>query len=154
MWYAEIQNRLSSNNDTDSLTLCGVLESIDSRWNQTIRMETCDDTINTQTFMDTTILGGYYVLGYLFHALAINFVSQGILLRKFYPNELPKKNNNNVFHIPGTYLFSSGVAGLALQWAAEPIAMVVLFSSHIIFSGVCISVLTGVVVMLIPTEFR
>lgn len=87
MWYAEIQNRLSSNNDTESLTLCGVLESIGAnevvlQWNQTL-LETCDDTINTQTFIDTTILGGYYVLGYLSYALAITFISQGILLRKF-----------------------------------------------------------------------
>lgn len=82
IWYVEIQNRLSSNNETESLTLCGVLEMKELRGNQTIRMETCDDTIKRQTFMDTTILGGYYVLGYLSYALAINFVSQGILLRK------------------------------------------------------------------------
>lgn len=115
IWYAEIQNRLSSNNGTESLTLCEVLESIvvkqDLRWNQTTRMETCDDTINTQTFMDTTILGGYYVLGYLSYSLAINFFRQGILLRKFDMVEIPTKRQKNVI-----FLIFQGHFSLVPDW--------------------------------------
>lgn len=51
-------------------------------------------------------------------------------------------------------LFGSAIAGFALHYFIEPLAVVGLFSAHIVFAGVCISILTGIVVVLIPTQYR
>lgn len=153
MWYPEIQNRIAHSPATgdEGRTVCAVLEgALQQRRAATALLHNgtraadggggdefgaaCNDRVADSTFQDYGVLGGYYVLMYIVYASGIRRLGQGVFLVSF--------------------LFVSGAAGLALQWVAHPTAVVVLFSSHIVFSGTCISLLTGIVVALIPTEYR
>lgn len=141
MWYPEIQNRIAHSNGTAGRTVCEVLESAVHQKKLTRLSDggdafgaTCNDRVADSTFQDYGTLGGYYVLMYVVYSLGIRRVGQVKFLV--------------------TFLFVSGLTGLSLQWVADPVAVVVLFSSHIVFSGICISLLTGIVVALIPTEYR
>lgn len=140
MWYPEIQNRIAHSNSTAGRTVCDVLESAVLLRNESLPVDgdtfgaACNDTVADRTFQDYGALGGYYVLMYVVYSLGIQRLGQGVFLV--------------------TFLFVSGLAGLSLQWVAQPLTVVVLFSSHIVFSGICISMLTGIVVTLIPTEYR
>lgn len=86
MWYPEIQNRLASTTTTDKQTVCDVLEQvIDQRiWlNGTLRQEVvCDDSVTTQTFVDMSILGSYYTIGYILYAVTVKAIGQGFILGK------------------------------------------------------------------------
>lgn len=158
MWYPEIQNRVAhSRTSTHGRTVCDVLENAIHRHpggsvaanataatmasmampplaTATMPDGVCRDTVAYSTFADAGILGTYYVAMYVLYALCIRRIGQGVFLV--------------------VCLFASAAAGLSLQWVDNPLAVVVLFSSHIVFSGICISMLTGIVVALIPTEYR
>lgn len=157
MWYPEIQNRVAhSPTSKHGRTVCDVLETAIHRHpganvaanatvttmasmsmpttTATMQNGVCRDTVAYSTFTDAGILGTYYVAMYVLYALCIRRIGQGVFLV--------------------VCLFASAMAGLSLQWVDNPLAVVVLFSSHIVFSGICISMLTGIVVALIPTEYR
>ncbi|XP_055847868.1 synaptic vesicle glycoprotein 2B isoform X2 [Episyrphus balteatus] len=134
LWYPEIQNRLGFGTVDSQKTICGV---INQKLNETIdeSIETvCNDEISTKTYIDSITLGGSYVVAYLLLGLIINPLGRKAVL--------------------SGALGISGACGLALQWVDEPTAIVILFCGYLMLSGLCVSVMSGSVVDLIPTHLR
>lgn len=99
------------------------------------------------------ILASYYVIGYFIFSAIIKVLGQTMVLGMYFKN-IPIVNHSNNKFILASFFFISGFAGLTLQWISNAIALVVLFSTHLVFSGVCVSVLAGTLVNLIPTQYR
>ncbi|KAJ6637984.1 Synaptic vesicle glycoprotein 2B, partial [Pseudolycoriella hygida] len=135
LWFPHIQNQISFKNETVDQTVCQILEEgfRFTRFDLTTNLG-CDDTVNTKAFVDSITLGAFYVVGYVVYALFIKSLGRGAILI--------------------TSLFGSGISGLALQWTTQPIAIVIFFCTHIVLSGICVSVTNGAVVDIIPTHFR
>ncbi|XP_055905476.1 synaptic vesicle glycoprotein 2B isoform X2 [Eupeodes corollae] len=134
LWYPEIQNRLGFGTVNSQKTICGV---INDKPNVTIddTMEpVCNDEISTKTYIDSITLGGSYVVAYLLLGMIINPLGRKAVL--------------------AGALGISGACGLSLQWVDEPTAIVILFCGYLMLSGLCVSVLSGSVVDLIPTHLR
>uniref|UniRef100_A0A1B0B2M2 Major facilitator superfamily (MFS) profile domain-containing protein n=1 Tax=Glossina palpalis gambiensis TaxID=67801 RepID=A0A1B0B2M2_9MUSC len=133
LWYPEIQNRLGMK-ATTPMTICQVIDSFIDQQNSTENSQICDDTITTKSYIDSLTFGlsftaGYFVLGFILKPFG----------RKL------------------TMVMAFGVAafcGFLLHWLHNPIAIVVCFILFLILPGVCISVLSGAVVDLVPTHLR
>ncbi|KAI9585039.1 hypothetical protein GQX74_006934 [Glossina fuscipes] len=133
LWYPEIQNRLGMK-ATTPMTICQVIDSFIDQQNSTQNSQICDDTITTKSYIDSLTFGlsftaGYFVLGFILKPFG----------RKL------------------TMVMAFGVAafcGFLLHWLHNPIAIVVCFILFLILPGVCISVLSGAVVDLVPTHLR
>ncbi|KAM7363510.1 putative transporter svop-1 [Cochliomyia hominivorax] len=134
LWYTEIQNRLGSNSGENQMTICQV---IDAFMDQIARNETekiCDDTINTKSYIDSITFGLCYIVGYVILGLIINPLGRKLTIMSL--------------------LIISAICGLVLHWLLEPIAIVVCFILFLVLPGLCISVLSGAVVDLVPTNLR
>uniref|UniRef100_A0A1A9ZZ28 Major facilitator superfamily (MFS) profile domain-containing protein n=1 Tax=Glossina pallidipes TaxID=7398 RepID=A0A1A9ZZ28_GLOPL len=133
LWYPEIQNRLGMK-ATTPMTICQVIDSFIDQQNSTEISQICDDTITTKSYIDSLTFGlsftaGYFVLGFILKPFG----------RKL------------------TMVMAFGIAafcGFLLHWLHNPIAIVVCFILFLILPGVCISVLSGAVVDLVPTHLR
>uniref|UniRef100_A0A1A9WGN7 Major facilitator superfamily (MFS) profile domain-containing protein n=1 Tax=Glossina brevipalpis TaxID=37001 RepID=A0A1A9WGN7_9MUSC len=133
LWYPEIQNRLGMK-ATTPMTICQVIDSFIDQENSTDTSQICDDTVTTKSFIDSLTFGlsftaGYFILGFILKPFG----------RKL------------------TMVTAFGVAalcGFLLHWIHNPIAIVVCFILFLILPGVCISVLSGAVVDLVPTNLR
>lgn len=137
LWYPEIQNRLGFGTLDSQKTVCEVINQDFNETSETDELfsETvCNDDISIKTYIDTITLGGSYVVAYIFLGMILNPIGRKAVL--------------------AGALGISGVCGLALQWVDEPIAIVVLFCGYLMLSGLCVSVLSGSVVDLIPTHLR
>jgi hypothetical protein len=51
-------------------------------------------------------------------------------------------------------LFGSASAGVALQFIVEPYSMIVAFGVFLFLNGLCVSLISGVAVNIIPTAYR
>jgi hypothetical protein len=51
-------------------------------------------------------------------------------------------------------LFGSATAGITLQFIVEPYTVIVVFGVFLFMSGICISLISGVAVNIIPTAYR
>lgn len=91
----------------------------------------CDDTIATQTYIDSIILGSAFLLG---------FFIQGALIEP-----LGKKN---------ILLYSSIICAFLLNFVNNSLAIMILFCLMILIPGLLISVMCGAIVDLVPTYFR
>lgn len=94
----------------------------------------CDDTIATQTYIDSIILGSAFLLG---------FFIQGALIEP-----LGRKN---------ILLYSSIICALCaflLNFVNNSLAIMILFCLMILIPGLLISVMCGAIVDLVPTYFR
>ncbi|KAH8295005.1 hypothetical protein KR018_005359, partial [Drosophila ironensis] len=155
LWYPEIQNRLGSS-DADNLTVCNVIDaSIDQMQANTtskvsllenikrmpnIKMlylkhiKICDDHINTKSYIDTITYGTALIVGYIVMGLVINKIGR----------------KASIF----LGLTFAGVCAIALIWIKDDVVIVVCFCLYLVLPGLCISILSGAVVDLVPTHLR
>lgn len=135
LWFPHIQNQISFKNETVDQTVCEIMDDSFRFTKYDLAANIgCDDTVNTKAFVDSITLGAFYVVGYVVYALFIKSLGRGVIL------------------VSG--LLGSGIAGLALQWITQPLSIVIFFCTHIMLSGICVSVTNGAVVDLIPTHLR
>ncbi|XP_075148932.1 synaptic vesicle glycoprotein 2B-like [Haematobia irritans] len=134
LWYPAIQNKLGSVDEDTRMSICQVIDaSIDqqaSNGTDTV----CDDTITRKSYIDSitfglVYLGAYFVLGSIINPLGRKLTI--ILL-----------------------LVISAICGIILHWLMEPIAIVVSFILFVMLPGLCVSILSGAVVDLVPTQLR
>ncbi|XP_065372210.1 synaptic vesicle glycoprotein 2B [Calliphora vicina] len=134
LWYPEIQNRLGSNSDENQMTICQVIDAFMDQQNQNETEKICNDTINTKSYIDSITFGLSYTVGYIILGLIINPLGRKVTIMSL--------------------LIISAICGIVLQWLLEPIAIVVCFILFLMLPGLCISILSGAVVDLVPTNLR
>ncbi|XP_037946974.1 synaptic vesicle glycoprotein 2B-like [Teleopsis dalmanni] len=132
LWYPEIQNRVGGTNE--KLTVCKVIDASIEKKSKIGNETLCDDTINTKSYIDSITYGLTYVAGYIILGIIINPIGRkGVMIGA---------------------LCLSGLCGIALNWLVQPISIVVVFCLFLMLPGLCISVLSGAVVDLVPTHLR
>ncbi|ALC46844.1 CG12783, partial [Drosophila busckii] len=134
LWYPEILNRLGSSDIEDATTVCEVIDaSIDqSHLNSTI--SACSDEINTKSYIDTITYGSSLIVGYIIMGFVLNHIGRKSA-------------------ITGGLAIAASCA-LLLVWMKDEIAIVVCFCLYLVLPSLCISVLSGAVVDLVPTHLR
>ncbi|KAH8312492.1 hypothetical protein KR044_011027, partial [Drosophila immigrans] len=134
LWYPEILNRLGSTVVDDIMTVCQVIDaSIDqSHLNLTSNM--CNDQISVKSYIDTITYGSALIAGYIVMGFVINRIGRKA-------------------SITGGLTIAAGCA-VALIWITDDVVIVVCFCLYLVLPGLCISVLSGAVVDLVPTHLR
>ncbi|XP_054747232.1 synaptic vesicle glycoprotein 2B [Anastrepha obliqua] len=133
LWFSEIQNRVSSNADGRTLTICELITQSngDSVNNST---KPCTDHISNKSYLDSIYLGLCFIAGYALVGVIINIFGRKAT-------------------IIGS-MFLSAACCLALNWLTDPIAIVIFFIVFVTMPGVCVSLLGSGVVNLVPTYLR
>ncbi|KAI8130803.1 hypothetical protein FF38_11887 [Lucilia cuprina] len=134
LWYPEIQNRLGSYTDENKMTICQVIDAFIDQQNQNETEKICDDTINTKSYIDSITFGVAYIGAYVILGMIINPLGRKVTIMGL--------------------LTISAICGITLHWLLEPIAIVVCFILFLVLPGLCISILSGAVVDLVPTHLR
>ncbi|XP_061393536.1 synaptic vesicle glycoprotein 2C-like, partial [Musca vetustissima] len=134
LWYPTIQNRLGSVDDETQMSICQVIDASMDQQNSNSTEYVCDDTITRKSYIDSitfglVYLGAYFVLGSIINPLGRK---RTILL----------------------LLVVSAICGIVLHWIMEPIGIVACFILFVMLPGLCVSILSGAVVDLVPTHLR
>lgn len=136
MWYPEIINKLATYNSTEQLTVCEILGRFkieaDNKTDVNL-FEVCDDSIDDRVYHENMLLGVFYGLGFILIALIIKY-GRGLAY--------------------AVCLLGSGLCGCLMIYLTDSYVVSILFMLHIILSGICVSVVVGTVIDLIPTQFR
>ncbi|EDW83976.2 uncharacterized protein Dwil_GK13894 [Drosophila willistoni] len=132
LWYPEIQNRLGSSDDVD-MTVCQVIDaSIDQSENVTTTI--CNDHINVKSYIDTITYGSALIVGYILMGLVLNRIGRKASI--------------------SLALTIAAACALSLIWIRDEVVIVVCFCLYLVLPGLCVSVLSGAVVDLMPTHLR
>ncbi|XP_034112880.1 synaptic vesicle glycoprotein 2B [Drosophila albomicans] len=135
LWYPEILNRLGSTIVEDITTVCQVIDaSIDQSHLNVTNSQICNDQISIKSYIDTITYGSALIAGYIVMGFVINRIGRKA-------------------SITGGLSIAAGCA-VALIWITDEIAIVVCFCLYLVLPGLCISVLSGAVVDLVPTHLR
>lgn len=137
MWYPEIVNKLAIYNSTEQLTVCEILRRYKieaaNRTDGNLSNGICDDTIEERVFYENIILGLVYFCGFIMIAVCIRF------------------GRRLAYAI---CLIGCGVCGCLMISLTDTYVVSILFMLHIILAGICVSVVVGNIIDLIPTQFR
>ncbi|KAH8383934.1 hypothetical protein KR009_011379 [Drosophila setifemur] len=133
LWYPEIQNRLGQS-DSDNLTVCNVIDASIDQMQANITNKICDDHINTKSYIDTITYGSALTVGYLLMGLILNKIGR----------------KASIF----LGLTLAGACAIALIFIKDDVAIVVCFCLYLVLPGLCISIVSGAVVDLVPTNLR
>ncbi|XP_073817729.1 synaptic vesicle glycoprotein 2B isoform X1 [Musca autumnalis] len=134
LWYPTIQNRLGSVEGDNMMTICQVIDASMEQQNTNSTENVCDDTITRKSYIDSITFGLVYLGAY--------FVLGSII------NPLGRKRTIILL------LIVSAICGVILHWIKEPIAIVASFIMFVMLPGLCVSILSGAVVDLVPTSLR
>ncbi|XP_017873956.1 PREDICTED: synaptic vesicle glycoprotein 2C isoform X1 [Drosophila arizonae] len=135
LWYPEILNRLGSSVAEDAMTVCDVIEASVDQWQANITTDViCNDQINTKSYIDTITYGSALITGYIVMGFVIN--------------QIGRKASITV-----GLAIAAGCA-LSLVWIKNEAVIIVCFCLYLVLPGLCVSVLSGVVVDLVPTNLR
>ncbi|EDV53719.1 synaptic vesicle glycoprotein 2B [Drosophila erecta] len=134
LWYPEIQNRLGSNAADDSMTVCQVIDASIDQMQANATNKICDDHINTKSYIDTITYGSALIVGYILMGLVINTIGR----------------KASIF----IGLTLAGACAIALIFIKDEVAIVVCFCLYLVLPGLCVSILSGAVVDLVPTHLR
>lgn len=133
LWLPELLNRFSNSKSTG--TICEVITGsiITHDVNGTlIEAQECEDTVSSEAFINSIMVGVYYLLGYVLISMLMKPLGRRWIL---------------------TFsLFGSAISGLVLQWITVPILEIIFFSAFLVLSGLMISVISGAAVMLFPVK--
>ncbi|XP_059219579.1 putative transporter svop-1 isoform X2 [Stomoxys calcitrans] len=134
LWYPAIQNRLGSIDDKSRMSICEVIDASIEQQNTNGTETVCDDTITRKSYIDSITFGLVYLGAY--------FVLGSII------NPLGRKRTIILL------LTVSATCGIILHWLLDPIAIVASFILFVMLPGLCVSILSGAVVDLVPTHLR
>jgi hypothetical protein len=94
----------------------------------------CSDEIETNVFINTSVLGCFYTLAFVILAVVVKFVPRQRVL--------------------SFNLLMSCVAGFLLVNVHEPILILIAYFATVIFAGINVSVINSVACDAIPTNYR
>uniref|UniRef100_A0A6P4EQR5 Synaptic vesicle glycoprotein 2B n=1 Tax=Drosophila rhopaloa TaxID=1041015 RepID=A0A6P4EQR5_DRORH len=134
LWYPEIQNRLGSNAADDSMTVCEVIDASIDQMQANTTNKICDDHINTKSYIDTITYGSALIVGYILMGLVINTIGRKASI--------------------SIGLSLAGACAVALIFIKDEVVIVVCFCLYLVLPGLCVSILSGAVVDLVPTHLR
>lgn len=136
LWYPEIINRVTSTNQSDSATICELLEGVRTPDEDFVLHDTnqCDDHVTQDVFVCVLVLGSIYTFLYLVSSAMLHKISRGSIL---------------FFN-----LLISGISGVMLVFINDPYLVMILFCSFVVFAGISISLVNGLAVTLFPTNVR
>ncbi|XP_020814662.1 synaptic vesicle glycoprotein 2B isoform X1 [Drosophila serrata] len=134
LWYPEIQNRLGMNQAEDSMTVCEVIDASIDQMEANAANKTCVDTINTKSYVDTITYGSALIVGYILMGLVLKAIGR----------------KASIFIGLGL----SGACAIILIFIKDEVAIVVCFCLYLVLPGLCVSIVSGAVVDLVPTHLR
>ncbi|XP_064556867.1 synaptic vesicle glycoprotein 2B isoform X1 [Drosophila montana] len=134
LWYPEILNRLGSSIADDAMTVCDVIDASvnQSKLNQTTTI--CVDEINTKSYIDTITYGTALTMGYILMGFVINQIGRKAAITM-------------------GLAIAAGCA-ISLVWIKNEVIIIICFCLYLVLPGLCVSVLSGAVVDLVPTKLR
>ncbi|XP_020814631.1 synaptic vesicle glycoprotein 2C-like [Drosophila serrata] len=132
VWLPDIVNKLSGDGNNSS-TVCEIL-SVPVGAPQNVALEDCTVHISSKTYVDNLIVGFAFLFG---------FSIQGFLL-----NPLGRKN------VLFAALGGAVLSGFLLHFIENPTGVLILFCLYILLPGLCISIMIGAIVDLVPTHLR
>ncbi|XP_067618389.1 synaptic vesicle glycoprotein 2B-like [Eurosta solidaginis] len=135
LWFSEIQNRASSNSNSNAVTVCEIIDnSILAKEESANFTKICNDSISDKSFFDSISLGLCFVVGYALTGVILNIFG--------------RKST-----IIGSLLLSA-LCCAALLWLRHPTAVVVCFIIFLTMPGLCVATLSSALVDLVPTHLR
>lgn len=135
LWYPEILNRLGSTDVEGSMTVCNVIDaSIDQPKLYPTISHICSDQISIKSYIHTITYGSALIVGYIVMGFVINRIGRKA-------------------SITGALAISAGCA-VALIWINDEVVIIVCFCLYLVLPGLCVSILSGAVVDLVPTHLR
>jgi len=99
-----------------------------------ISMQICVDHINTKSYIDTITYGSALIVGYI--------------LMGFVLKTIGRKASISIG------LTLAGACAVALVFIKDEVVIVVCFCLYLVLPGLCVSILSGAVVDLVPTHLR
>ncbi|KAH8256314.1 hypothetical protein KR032_000635, partial [Drosophila birchii] len=134
LWYPEIQNRLGMNQAEDSMTVCEVIDASIDQMEANAANKTCVDTINTKSYVDTITYGSALIVGYILMGLVLKAIGRKASI--------------------SIGLALAGACAVILIFIKDEVAIVVCFCLYLVLPGLCVSIVSGAVVDLVPTHLR
>ncbi|KAH8407222.1 hypothetical protein KR222_010895 [Zaprionus bogoriensis] len=134
LWYPEILNRLGTTMVEETVTVCEVIDASIDQSHLNVTSNICNDKINTKSYIDTITYGSALIAGYIIMGFVINRIGRKA-------------------SIVGGLMIAAACA-VSLVWIMDEVAIVVCFCLYLVLPGLCISVLSGAVVDLVPTHLR
>ncbi|EDV93869.1 GH18056 [Drosophila grimshawi] len=134
LWYPEILNRLRSDIAEDDMTVCDVIDASIDQAQLNVTTNICNDEVNTRSYIDTIIYGLVLIVGYILIGFVMNQIGRKLA-------------------ITISLAIASTCAAL-LVWIQNEIIIIVCFCLYLVLPGLCVSVLSGAVVDLVPTHLR
>uniref|UniRef100_A0A8D8PKE8 Synaptic vesicle glycoprotein 2B n=2 Tax=Culex pipiens TaxID=7175 RepID=A0A8D8PKE8_CULPI len=132
LWFPQIMDQVLLDTSTNGSVACNILQSNNS--NQHKDNPQCNETIQTETFLYTILLGA---IG-MFCSLVLSFI-----LRRF--------SSKPVMIIT---LAIAGTAGILLQFITNSYAVAMLFSVEIMFCAMGVTLINATAVSLFPTHVK
>ncbi|XP_071051451.1 synaptic vesicle glycoprotein 2C-like isoform X1 [Onthophagus taurus] len=130
IWYADILN--IQNNDDSNVTVCEAIQS--GIKNVTINCNEEKNEFNTSMFTQNLWIGVMYLSGQLIIILALKY------LRKTF--------------IQGLFTLTAGICATIMIFVTSPLLINILFVLFLVLPGLCVVVVSAIVVDIFPTHLR